>query len=85
MPIFKPPTVDEGPAGGGHFLSRYKIARGDSIVKNGGTYTRVRTPSLDEYLVATFVYQGGHEYEVTNTEKTALINAGIGITESNFT
>ena len=85
MPIFRPPTVDEGPAGGGRLFYRYKITRGDSVVKNGGTYTRVRTPSLDEYLAATFVYQGGHEYEVTEAEKTALINAGIGITESNFT
>jgi hypothetical protein len=85
LPIFKPPTVDEGPAGGGHFLSRYKIARGDSIVKNGATYTRIRTPSLDEFIAATFVYQGGHEYEVSEGEKTALIAAGIGITEGNFT
>ena len=85
MPIFRPPTVDEGPAGGGHLFLRYKIARGDSIVKNGGTYTRVRTPSLDEFLAATFVYQGGHEYEVDNTEKAALIASGNGITESNFT
>ena len=82
---FFPPTVDEGPAGGGRLFSRYKIARGDSIVKNGGTYTRVRTPSLDEYLVATFVYQGGHEYEVDDTEKAALIASNNGITESNFT
>lgn len=85
MPIFRPPTVDEGPAGGGHFLSRYKIARGDSIVKNGATYTRVRTPSLDEFLAATFVYQGGHEYEVTEGEKASLLAAGLGITEGNFT
>ena len=85
MPIFTPPTVDEGPAGGGRLFSRYKIKRGVSVVKNGSTYTVVRTPSLDEYLLANTVYLGGHEYEVTNTEKTALINAGIGITESNFT
>jgi len=85
LPIFTPPTVDEGPAGGGRLFSRYKIKRGVSVVKNGSTYTVVRTPSLDEYLLADVVYLGGHEYEVTNTEKTALINAGIGITEGNFT
>jgi hypothetical protein len=85
LPIFTPPTVDEGPAGGGRLFSRYKIKRGVSVVKNGSTYTVVRTPSLDEYLLADVVYLGGHEYEVTNTEKTALINSGIGITESNFT
>jgi len=85
LPIFRPPTVDEGPAGGGKLFSRYKLKRGESIVKNGATYTRVRTPSLDEFLAATFVYQGGHEYEVTEGEKSALIAAGIGVTEGNFT
>lgn len=84
MPIFLPPTVDEGPAGGGRLFSRYKIKRGESVLKNGATYTRVRTPSLDEYLLADVVYLGGHQYEVTNAEKSALIAAGIGITESNF-
>lgn len=83
--IFKPPTVDEGPAGGGKLFSRYKLKRGESVLKNGATYTKVRTPSLDDYLVADTVYLGGHEYEVTEAEKSALIAAGIGVTESNFT
>ena len=84
MPTFLPPTVDEGPAGGGRLFSRYKIKRGESVVKNGATYTRVRTPSLDEYLLADAVYLGGHEYQVTDAEKAALIAANIGVTESNF-
>lgn len=85
MPIFTPPTVDEGPAGKGHFLSRFKIKRGISVLKTGSTYSRVRTPSLDECIAADIVYLGGHEHEVSEEEKTALIASGIGITESNFT
>lgn len=84
MPTFKPPTVDEGPAGGGPLFYRYKISRGDSILETSGTYTRVRTPSLDEYLEADIVYLGGHEYEVSEETKTELLNAGIGVTEANF-
>jgi hypothetical protein len=84
LPTFKPPTVDEGPAGGGPLFYRYKISRGDSILETGGTYTRVRTPSLDEYLEADIVYLGGHEYEVSEETKTELLNAGIGVTEDNF-
>ena len=84
MPTFKPPTVDEGPAGGGPLFYRYKISRGDSILETSGTYTRVRTPSLDEYLEADIVYLGGHEYEVSEETKTELLNAGIGVTEDNF-
>jgi hypothetical protein len=84
LPTFKPPTVDEGPAGGGPLFYRYKISRGDSILETSGTYTRVRTPSLDEYLEADIVYLGGHEYEVSEETKTELLNAGIGVTEDNF-
>ena len=29
-------------------------------------------------------YAGGHEYEVSEAQKSALIAANIGITESNF-
>lgn len=85
MPIFRTPTVDEAPAGTGRLFYRYKLKRGISVLKNGSVYSLVRTPSLDECILADVVYLGGHDHEVTNSEKTALIAAGIGITESNFT
>jgi hypothetical protein len=85
MPIFRTPTVDEAPAGTGRLFYRYKLKRGISVLKNGSVYSLVRTPSLDECNLADVVYLGGHDHEVTNSEKTALIAAGIGITESNFT
>lgn len=85
MPTFTPPTVDEAPAGKGRLLYRYKLKRGISVLKNGSVYSLVRTPSLDECNLADIVYLGGHQYEVTLSEKAALIAAGIGITESNFT
>ncbi len=84
MPKFFPPTVDEGPAALGYFFSRYKLTRGVSILKIGSTYKKYRTPSTDQIDAASEYYAGGHEYEVTSDQKTALIAAGIGITESNF-
>lgn len=83
MPLFFPPTVDEGPAGFGLFY-RYKHKRGISVLKIGGTYYKIRVPSTDQVDSATEYYAGGHEYEVSDATKTSLLNAGIGLTEANF-
>lgn len=83
MPKFFPPTVDEGPAGFGLFF-RYKHKRGISVLKISGTYYLIRVPSTDQIDSASEYYAGGHEYEVTEGIKTALIAASIGITEADF-
>ena len=83
MPKFFPPTVEEGPAGSGLFY-RYTHLRGVSVLKTSGVYATKRYPTQDEINAATEYYAGGHEHEVTSAQKSALIAAGIGITESNF-
>jgi len=83
LPKFFPPTVEEGPAGFGLFY-RYTLNRGVSVLKTSGVYALRRYPTQDEIDAATEYYAGGHEYEVTSNQKSALIAAGIGITESNF-
>jgi hypothetical protein len=83
LPKFFPPTVNEGPAGFGLFY-RYKLTRGVSVLKTGNVYRKLRVPSTDQIDAASEYYAGGHEYDVTEAQKAALINAGIGITESNF-
>ena len=84
MPKFFPPTVEEGPAALGYFFSRYKLTRGVSILKIGSTYKKYRTPSTDQIESASEYYAGGHEYEVTDNQKTALLASGLGLTEANF-
>jgi len=83
LPKFFPPTIEEGPAGFGMFY-RYKLTRGISVLKIGNTYYKLRVPSTDQVESASEYYAGGHEYEVSSAQKTALLNAGIGLTESNF-
>jgi len=83
LPKFFPPTVEEGPAGSGLFY-RYTHTRGVSVLKTSGVYATKRYPTQDEITAATEYYAGGHEYEVTSAQKSAIIAAGIGITESNF-
>lgn len=83
--IFKPPTVDEAPAGDGPLFSRFKLTRGVSVVNVAGVYSQVRT--LDSDLIPTYqeFYQGGGNYTVTDAVRTALIAGGVGVTSANFT
>ena len=76
--IFKPPTKDEGPAGFGRLFWRYRIARANTILVYGTTVYSERTPGVDETQAATYCYLGGHEYFITPTEYTILVNAGYG-------
>lgn len=83
---FRTPSVDEGPASWSDPLFiRVKLARGITILDNSGVYTAVRYPTQDEIAAATNTYMGGHEYVVTDATKAALISAGVGVSESNFT
>jgi len=83
--IFQTPTVREGPAGGHRLFHFYKLDRGITIVKSGGTYSQVRyllDEDLDNYQE---VYLGGRNHTVNEATKAALIAGGVGVTESNFT
>jgi hypothetical protein len=85
---FRTPSVDEGPASwDSPLFLRYKLARGITILEGPpGTYRAVRYPTQDEQAAsAPGLYMGGHEYLVDDATKAALIAAGVGVTESNFT
>jgi hypothetical protein len=76
--LFKPPTVEEGPAGFGRLMWRYRIARANTILVYGTVVRSERTPGVDETQAADYCYLGGHEYIITDPERTILINAGYG-------
>lgn len=82
---FRTPATDEAPAGFGPLFSRVRIARGITVLETAGAYSAVRYPTEDETAAATAAYIGGHEYTVDDATKAALIAAGIGVTEANFT
>lgn len=81
MATFTPPTVQEGPAGGGPLFWRYKLQRGETVIKRtDGSYVTVRFPdqgTLSDPTVATY-YLGGYSYTITSTEAAALTAAGYG-------
>ena len=76
--LFKPPTVEEGPAGFGRLFWRYRITRANTILVYGTAVVSERTPGVDETQAADYCYLVGHEYIITAPERTILINAGYG-------
>jgi hypothetical protein len=74
--LFKPPTVDEGPAGFGRLFWRYRIARANTILVYGTAVASERTPGVDQTQAADFCYLGGHEYYLSTVEYNILVNAG---------
>lgn len=83
---FRPPTVEEGPAGQGRLFYRYKLTRGVSILEGPpGTYREARWPTQTEIAASRpHFFQGGHVYMVDETTRAALIAAGIGVTDADF-
>lgn len=83
---FSPPTVEEGPAGGGRLFFRYRLTRGVSVLEGPpGTYRAARFPTEDEIAASQpHFFQGGHVYEVDSATRAALIAANIGVTSANF-
>lgn len=88
--LFRTPTVAEGPAGDDPLFRRVKLDRGVTILEGPpGIYRAVRFPTQDEqFASAPSLFMGGHEYEVDDATKAALIATDFGqyaVTEANFT
>jgi hypothetical protein len=77
LPIFEPPTVEEGIDATG--LCRYfRTARGITVLVNGSTVTQTRYPAQDELDGYDHVYLGGYLYQITDDEAAVLAAAGYG-------
>ena len=84
--LFSPPYVEETPDNArGVFRYLLKIRNGISISKANGVYFQDRYPSQDNIDTYEEFYAGGHKHSVSEAVKTAIIAAGVGVTESNFT
>jgi hypothetical protein len=83
--IFTTPNVQEGPAGYHRLFFFYKRNVGVSVTKQNGTYRINRYPLDPSVETYEEFYIGGHKHIVNDATKAALIAAGIGITEANFT
>lgn len=95
-PTFEPPVVDDGPRTtpwnqeavpqdvwltGNRLMRHYsKGRRGRSVLRIGGTYRTLDSPSQSDIDLATEVYMGGHVYTVTDAVADALRAAGYTVT-----
>lgn len=77
--LFVPPVVNEGPMGGNYLFARYTRKQGITVYRVDGQFYEDRFPAQDDLDQADLVYIGGHEYIVTNTEKTALESVGYTV------
>lgn len=89
MPVFEPPAVDDLPAvlpstrgPARHLFRHYSWSRGRSVLRVGGVYQTVDTPTSEQIAVASEVYLGGHIYTVDDATAAALDAAGYGVTEA---
>lgn len=92
MPIFNPPTADLTPPVPAvpepgvdpramRLLRHYKSrACGRSVLKIGGVYQTIDTPTQEQINSATEVYLGGHVYTVSDATAAALTAAGYVVT-----
>lgn len=84
---FRPPVQSEGPASWENRLFlRVKLDRGVSLLEGPpGSFRAARFPTQDEIAAsAPRFYMGGHEYQVSDSDKSDLIASGL-VNDSNFT
>jgi len=82
--IFTTPVVEEGPSGQHRLFYFYKLKRGLTIARYGEDYYIGRWFNHDELEDADEYWLGGHEHEVTEETKDALIAGVDDVTEANF-
>ena len=77
---FLPPTISEGPAGGGRLFIRFRLNRGITVMRTNGVWQEIRFPTEDQTRAADpgFVFLGGRKHYLSDVQRTELINAGYG-------
>lgn len=77
---FLPPTVSEGPAGGGRLFIRFRLTRGITVMRTAGTWTEIRYPTEDQTRAADpgYVFWGGRKNYINDQQRTELIAQGYG-------
>ncbi len=73
-----PPTVEYGPAGGGRLFIRYRLERGESLMRNNGVWSQTAFPTEDVMKQAEIFYLGGRTYEIKQGIYDSLVAQGFG-------
>jgi hypothetical protein len=73
-----PPVVEYGPAGGGRLFIRYRLNRGESLVRNNGIWSQTAFPTEDVIREADKFFLGGSTYEIDLATYNSLVAQGFG-------
>lgn len=75
--VYNPPVIQESPvANDDPLFLRYKLGRYYTVLNNSGIFSAQRYLSTDQVNAATQVFV--NNAPVTNTDRTNLLNAGVG-------
>ena len=76
--VLTTPTEEYGPAGGGRLFIRYRLNRGESLMRNNGVWSQTAFPTEDVMKEAELFYLGGREYEIKQGIYDSLVSQGYG-------
>ena len=84
---FVTPTLEQGPIGRHRLFTHFKQrTKSYTVINESGTYSLVQYPLDSDLATYTAYYIGGcNQTGVSDTVRTAMIAAGIGIDATNFT
>jgi hypothetical protein len=84
---FVTPTLEQGPIGRHRLFTHFKQrTKSYTVINESGTYSLVQYPLDSDLATYTAYYIGGCNHTgISDTVRTAMIAAGIGIDATNFT
>lgn len=77
---FLPPTISEGPAGGGRLFIRFRLTRGITVMRTNGVWQEIRFPTEDQTRAADpgYVFLGGRKHYINDEQRAELTAQGYG-------
>ena len=74
--LYNSPYIEEAPMGMNALMARYRMNRYFTVLNNSGTFTAHRYQSTDQIAAATQVFVNNQP--ITTTDRTNLLNSGVG-------
>lgn len=74
--LYNSPYIEEAPMGMNALMARYRMNRYFTVLNNAGTFSAQRYQSTDQIAAATQVFVNNQP--ITTTDRTNLLNSGVG-------
>lgn len=74
--LYNGPYIEEAPMGMNALMARYRMNRYFTVLNNAGVFSAQRYQSTDQIAAATQVFVNNQP--ITSTDRTNLLNSGVG-------